>query len=253
MLFFEQLHSVDAKTFWKLFKQLKRKESSIPSLETPNTGTDTDNVHKADVLNNQFFSNFNHSVPSLTVGDICNLGSLDSSNFSEEFLCTENQVFDLIRSLDSTKHTGAGGISARMLKATSLSISKSLSNLFNKSIIMGKFPFDWKFARVVPIPKSSCSKNPANYRSISILSVLSKLLEKHVHNLLLLHFNSVSQHQWGFTAGKSTTAALLSFTHNCQSFLDSGGEVCFVFFDLSKAFDKVHSCSNLQYWSIPSF
>ena len=128
-----------------------------------------------------------------------------------------------------------------MLKATALSISKSLSDLFNKSIIMGKFPSDWKYARVVPIPKSGCSKNPANYRPISILSVLSKLLKKHVHNLLL-HFNTVaplSQHQWGFTAGKSTTAALLSFTHNCQSALDSGGEVCSVFFDLSKAFDKV--------------
>ena len=131
-----------------------------------------------------------------------------------------------------------------MLKATALSISKSLFDLFNKSIIMGKFPSDWKFARVVPILKSDCSKNPcpANYRPTSILSVLSKLLGKHVHNLLLLRLNTVvplSQHQWGFTAGKSTTAALLSFTHNCQSTLDSGGEVCSVFFDLSKAFDEV--------------
>ena len=124
------------KTFWKLFKQLTRKESSIPALETPNSGTDTDNVQKADVLNNQFFSNFNHSVPSFNVGDIRNLGSLDSSNFPEEFLCTETQVLDLIHSLNLTKHTGAGDISAKMLKATALSISKSLSNLYNKSIIM---------------------------------------------------------------------------------------------------------------------
>ena len=55
----------------------------------------------------------------------------------------------------------------------------------------------------------------------------------------------LSQHQWGFTAGKSTTAALLSFTNNCQSALDSGGEVCSVFFDLSKAFDKVPHLSLL--------
>ena len=159
LLFFEQCHSVDAKTFRKLFKQLTRKESSIPALETPNTGTDTDNVQNADVLNNQYFRNFNHSVPSLTVGDICNLGSLDSSNFPEEFLCTENQVLELIHSLNSTKPTSAGDISVRMLNASALSISKTLSNLFNKSIIMVLIG---NFSRIVPIPKSGCSKNPAN-------------------------------------------------------------------------------------------
>ena len=56
----------------------------------------------------------------------------------------------------------------------------------------------------------------------------------------------LSQHQWGFTAGRSTTTALLSFTHNCQAALDSGDEVCSVFFDLCKAFDKVPHLPLLQ-------
>ena len=56
----------------------------------------------------------------------------------------------------------------------------------------------------------------------------------------------LSQHQWGFTAGKSTTTALLSFTHNCQAALDSGDEVCSVLFDLCKAFDKVPHLPLLQ-------
>ena len=244
-LYFQRLQSVDDKTFWKLFKMLTRKDSSIPTLVVPNSGTVTNDTQKADILNNQFFSNFNHSVPSLSpcdVRDICNFVPLDMFNIPEEFLCTEIQVLDLIRSLDSTKSTGADGISARMLKATALSISKSLSVLFNKSITTGKFPTHWKFARVVPIPKRGCSTNPANYRPISILPVLSKLLEKHIYNLLRIHLNTtspLSQHQWGFTSGRSTTTALLSFTHYCQSALDCGGEVCSVFFDLSKAFDKV--------------
>jgi len=45
--------------------------------------------------------------------------------------------------------------------------------------------------------------------------------------------------QWGFTEGKYTTTALLSFTHECQEALDNRGEVCLVFFDLCKAFDSV--------------
>ena len=219
-LYFQRLQSVDDKTFWKLFKMLTRKDSSIPTLVVPNSGTVTNDTQKADILNNQFFSNFNHSVPSLSpcdVRDICNFVPLDMFNIPEEFLCTEIQVLDLIRSLDSTKSTGADGISARMLKATALSISKSLSVLFNKSITTGKFPTHWKFARVVPIPKPGCSTNPANYRPISI-PVLSKLLEKHIYNLLRIHLNTtspLSQHQWGFTSGRSTTTALLSFTHYC--------------------------------------
>ena len=133
---------------------------------------------------------------------------------------------------------------------TASSISKSLSVLFNKSITTGMLPTKWKFARVIPIPKSGCSKDPANYRPISILAVISKLLEKHIHNLLLLHLNSVSpisQHQWGFTAGRST-AALLSFTHNCQAAL--GDEVCSVFFltyaNLLIRSLTCHSCKRLQ-------
>ena len=130
-----------------------------------------------------------------------------------------------------------------------LMVAAILSDLFNKSLITGTLPTAWKFARVVPIPKSGSSKDSANYRPISILTVISKLLEKHIHNLLLLHLNSVSplsQHQWGFTAGRSPTTALLSFTHNCQAALDSGDEVCSVFFDLCKAFDKVPHLPLLQ-------
>ena len=177
--FFKRLQGVDAKTFWKLFKLLTRKESSIPALLGPNSTLVTNDVQKADILNNQFFSNFNHTVPSLTSRDICNIGLLDLSNFPEEFLCTGEQVSNFIHSLDSTKATGADGISTRMLKATATCISKSLSDLFNKSLITGTLPTAWKFARVVPIPKSGSSKDSANYRPISILTVISKLLEKH--------------------------------------------------------------------------
>ena len=61
---------------------------------------------KADILNNQFFSNFNHSVPGLTsrnIRDTFNVGTFDSSNFPKEFLHTSNQILDLIHSLDSLK------------------------------------------------------------------------------------------------------------------------------------------------------
>ena len=65
----------------------------------------------------------------------------------------------------------------------------------------GKYPFDWKFARIVPIPKSGNPEYASNYKPISILSILSKLLEKHVQNLISWCLNNstpLSQNQWGF-------------------------------------------------------
>ena len=55
----------------------------------------------------------------------------------------------------------------------------------------------------------------------------------------LLESNPLSNHQWGFQAGKGTVAALLTVTNEWLNTLDSGGEICAVFFDLKKAFDSV--------------
>ena len=151
-------------------------------------------------------------------------------------------MLSLISSLDTSKSTEADGVSGKMLKSTAPFIAKSLTKLFNKSLRSGKFPSDWKAARVVPIPKGGDPESPVNYRPISILSILSKLLEKHLHDLLSHHlntFSSLSEHQWGFTSRKSTTSALISYAHDCQEALDCGNELCSVFFDLSKAFDTV--------------
>ena len=100
----------------------------------------------------------------------------------------------------------------------------------------------WTFSRIIPIPKVDDLTNPSNYRPISILPILSKNLERHVHNLLshYLHTNCpLLPYQWGFIEEKSTTTALLSFTHDCHNPLDSSQEVCTVFFDLSKPFDAI--------------
>ena len=202
-------------------------------------------MEKANILN-QFFCNFNHTTTSnsdtSTVNNLDNLDNLDPSHFPEEFLCMEDKMLSLITSLDTSKSTGADGVSAKMLKSTAPFIAKSLTKLFNKSLRSWKFPSDWKVAQVVPIPKGGDPESPANYRPISILSILSKLLEKHLHDLLTHHlniFSPLSEHQWGFTSGKSTTSALISYAHNCQEALDCGNELCSVFFDLSKAFDTV--------------
>ena len=86
------------------------------------------------------------------------------------------------------------------------------------------------------------SEQILDYIDLSEL-VISKILERHLLSVMTTHLNTnspLSSQQWGFTAGKSTTAALVSFSHDCLESLDGGKEMCSVFFDLSKAFDSVH-------------
>ena len=238
--FLNRLHHVDPKTFWKMIKSISNQRTSIPILTCEDVEFTTD-VDKAELLNKQFFSNFNHLHPSLLCNDP-SLTTTDPSECPDYLLCTEDQVYNLILSLDVSKATGADNISARMLKGTVSSITLSLTKMFNLSIKTGSFPQSWKCARVVPIPKGGDLSNPTNYRPISILPILSKVLEKHVHGIisdhLLLH-SPISDQQWGFTTRKSTTAAVLSMTHDCTHALDRGKEVSTVFFDISKAFDSV--------------
>ena len=112
----------------------------------------------------------------------------------------------------------------------------------NMSLTAGMFPDGWKHSHVVPVPKSSNHSSPTDYRPISLLSILSKLLERHVHGIIAEHVEAhrpLSTSQWGFQARKSTVTALLSTTHNILNLLEAGNEVCAIFFDFRKAFDFV--------------
>ena len=148
----------------------------------------------------------------------------------------------MLQSLDTTKSSGPDGISAQMLKSTAHSITPSVNELFNLSITAGIFPDKWKHSYIVRIPKSNDHTSPTNYRPISLLSILSKLLERHIYGIITEHLKShrpLAASQWGFQAGKSTTTALLSTTHNILNLLEAGNEVCTMFFDFRKAFDSV--------------
>ena len=76
-------------------------------------------------------------------------------------------------------------IGARVLKVAAPSISSSLARLINHCIETGEFPSKWTSAKVTPIYKGCESKEDMNsYRPISVLPLLSKLMEKHVHHSL---------------------------------------------------------------------
>ena len=218
-------------------KSLNSKTNSIPILVSE-TSTAASNVDKANLLNATFVSNFNYSLPGLTGQFLSDA----PHSCPTDLLCTEDEVYNMLSTLDTTKANGHDDISARMLKETATSVTPYVTKLFNTSIRLGELPDEWKVARVTPIPKSGNRSDPGNYCPISLLSILSKLLETHIRNILLKHFEEkypLSSQQWGFTCGKSTTGALLAATDRWFRSMEQGYDICAVFFDYRKAFDTV--------------
>ena len=110
------------------------------------------------------------------------------------------------------------------------------------SISTGVYPSDWKVARIVPVPKGTDQSLVSGYRPISILPVVSKLVEQHVKLLIEDHLQNnapISSHQWGFISSRSSVSALIRVIDALSLALDQGFEVCMIFFDVSKAFDTV--------------
>ena len=199
------------------------------------------------MLNNYFYNRFNHNFPALQNSDFAGkFESLNNVNCPEELLCTEDVIFDLLVNLDTTRSVGSDGISAKMLKCTAASISSPLTSLCNLSISTGVFPSAWKQARIVPVPKGTNKTLPSGYRPISILPVVSKIIERHIIVEHLEHSAPISPKQWGFISFKSTISALIKVVDDWSRALDQEFEVCIVFFNISKAFDTVPHLPLLQ-------
>ena len=98
---------------------------------------------------------------------------------------TEEVISEQISKLNIKKSVGLDGILIKFLKIIRPHISKVISHLFNQSLRIGKFPNIWKKARVTPLLKMGNINDMNNYRPISILASISKIIEKIVRDHLM--------------------------------------------------------------------
>ncbi len=116
-------------------------------------------------------------------------------------------------------------------------------SIVNLSFRNRKFPGTWKLSKVTALHKGGSTDNCNNYRPISILPTVSKVLERLVHqqcsSYLTLH-GLLSEAQSGFRGGRSTGTCLIEFLDNIYRGIDGGGVCGAVFLDLAKAFDTVN-------------
>ena len=139
--------------------------------------------------------------------------------------------------------TGIDGLSLKYIKDSLPILNQFITCIINTSIVTGIFPNQWKHATVIPIYKKGDKLNPANYRPISLLPILSKVLEKTVAAQLLIHlheFNLLSNYQFGFRPNLSTENALTMVTDTLYQTMEDGNITLLTLLDLSKAFDSVN-------------
>ena len=153
-----------------------------------------------------------------------------------------HEVESILNSLQLGKASGPDEISNHILKKIATPLSCPLRNLFNFSLATGKVPLIWKEANVTLIFKKNDPSVVSNYRHISLLSAVGKVLEKVVHKHsfnYIRDYEILSALQSGFNPGDSTVNQLVDIYNIFCKSLDEGKEVCAVFCDISKAFDRV--------------
>jgi hypothetical protein len=148
-------------------------------------------------------------------------------------------INDIVKQFKSKNSVDSDGLSTKLLKLIVNEINRPLAHIFNLSVNTGKFPSKLKTSRTVPIFKSGDPLLCDNYRPISLLSTLSKILEKIVSVQLVNHLdrnNIIYEHQYGFQRGKSTEHNLIHAFNFIGKALNENKYCVGVFFDLKKAF-----------------
>ena len=165
---------------------------------------------------------------------------LISSSQLSDITVSEEEVAKHLYHLDPSKATGPDGIPGRILKECSAVIAPSLCSLFNHSLRTGTVPSEWKSANVTPVHKKEKKELATNYRPISLLSIISKVLERCVCIRFYDHVRvMINDAQHGFLHGRSCVTQLLTTLHRIGQLLDNNIQTDVIFLDFAKAFDSV--------------
>lgn len=253
-------NSKDPKTLWKCINTLNPKYFASPSSLKKDDGTTL--TDPSDVANkfNDFFTSCVENLRGKSTDKPANFKTLRS--FVESKLPHDmnfkiqpvnmNALYGELCSLNVNKSSGIDTISPRILRISAPAIVSSLTYIFNRIIDSGKFPTLFKNAKVTPIYKKGDKTEATNYRPISVLPTLSKLIEKHVSKQFykyLSEFNLLHPSQSGFRPIHSCQTALTNITDKWLQEMNEGNINRVIFLDLKKAFDVVdHSllCQKLD-------
>ena len=192
-----------------------------------------DFAEKAQIFNDYFLL----QCTPLDTGSEIPSGVNETASTVQDFSISDERMLNIIRNLNPSKAHGWDEIPVRVIKMCDDRLTIPLKLTFMNCLRHGIFPEIWKCANVVPVHKKLEKHLKENYRSISLLPIFGKILEKLIYDSLFSHLekeNLLNPNQSGFLPGDSTINQLLSIIHSIYSTFDCNPtlEVRSVFLDI---------------------
>ena len=233
------------KETWKnINKQLGKVKSSTCSSLLVNNKTINDSQSITNHFNDYFASVAGDLVSSLPQSSCSFMSYLPETSINSIYFypTTLTEVKRIISGLKPKNSTGIDEIPSSILKSTPDNILLAITHIFNLSLTKGEFITDFKTSKIIPILKKGKATNVSNYRPISLLCTMSKILEKLVYNRVISFLNRQNfffQYQFGFRKNHSTCHATTLLVENITEAFENKEFVLGLFIDLSKAFDTI--------------
>lgn len=231
---------VGTKRWWNLVKeeQGESREGTIPPLLRGDGSSAHSTQDKADLLAEHFSQKMTVPDPFRATPSL----PLVTKDKLSWITLSKDEVHIALRNLEEAKAVGPDGISPRLLRGCARELTVPITKIYNMCLQTCKWPESWKVSHIVPIHKKNNKSDAKNYRPISLLSVLSKVLESIISNRLTAHLDKhylLCTRQFAFRKGHSASDLHTLLTNKWSSALDQGRATAVVALDIEGAFDRV--------------
>ena len=223
--------------FYSHLNNHTKSRAQVGPLQNADKTQVSDSQGMCNILNAQFSSVFTDedttSIPSPQ--QMCNAEV-------ETLSITEDMFKERLSKVKKNGAPGPDNVTQLVLAELEEVIAVPLCIIFNKSLSTGEVPEDWRIANVTPVFKKGSRSAAENYRPISLTSVVCKILEALICEVIITHLSEqkvLRSSQHGFVSHRSCLTNLLEYLETVTTLLDKGHNVDVFYLDFSKAFDRV--------------
>ena len=147
-----------------------------------------------------------------------------------------------IENLPNHKSSGPKELPIKTIKAAKDVIAKGLSHIIKQTLEQGKIPLRWKSAIIIPMHKGGKKDIVNNYRPISVLPFMDKILERIIKERIMTHLENqhcITDNQGGYRKNYSTITMIRKLVDHILTNRESKTPTLAVFIDKAKAFDTI--------------